>query len=208
MGLIEDVEDRIFGSDQLDMESLTLDQLEQEKAALRADIKLKRDRHSDLSEKREGLFEDIVDANDDLLQEELAEEIVSIEDEMAILHNEHRRLMDALRVINGLIALKRKEKMAQREGLIAKIQDMNQEELVDKLRRADVREMIREDKWDQLNSLLSGQLSPEDVENERVDEIVQQAEEVRDLKKEMGTEEAVKHALEDRDKRRVEEVNE
>ncbi|MFB6265542.1 MAG: hypothetical protein ABEI07_00480, partial [Candidatus Nanohaloarchaea archaeon] len=84
MGLIEDVSDRIFGGeDGIDVENLTLDDLNREKADIRADVKLKRDRHSDLSEKREGLFEDIVEADDDLLQEELAEEIVSIEDEMA-----------------------------------------------------------------------------------------------------------------------------
>lgn len=207
MGLIDDISDRLFGSDggSLDIENLTLDDLNREKADIRADVKLKRDRHSDLAEKREGLFEDIVDAEDELLKEELAEEIVSIEDEMAILHNEHTRLMDALRVVDGLIAIKRKEKMAQREGLLSKIQDMNREDLIDKLRRADVREMIREEKWDQLNSLLSGQLTPEDIENERVDEIIQQAEDVKNLEEEMGTQEAVQHALEDRDKRRVEE---
>ncbi|MDY6773730.1 MAG: hypothetical protein SVS85_00895, partial [Candidatus Nanohaloarchaea archaeon] len=137
MGLIDDVADRVFGEedDSLDIENLTLDDLNREKADIRADVKLKRDRHSDLSEKRESLFEDIVDADDDLLQEELAEEIASIEDEMAILHNEHARLMDALRVIDGLIAIKRKEKMAEREGLISQIQDMDREDLVDKLRR-------------------------------------------------------------------------
>lgn len=208
MGLIENISERVFGSedDTLDIENLTLDELNREKADIRADVKLKRDRHSDLADKRENLFEDVVDANDELLQRELAEEIVSIEDEMAILHNEHTALMDALRVVDGLIAIKRKEKMAEREGLIAKIRNMNREELVDKLRRTDVREMIRDEKWDQLNSLLSGQLTPEEIENERVDEIVQQAEDVKNLKEEMGTKEAVKHALEDRDKRRVEET--
>lgn len=210
VGLIGDIEERVFGSDDdsLDIESLTLDDLNLEKADIRADVKLKRDRHSDLADKRENLFEDIVEADDDLLQKELAEEIVSIEDEMAILHNEHTKLMDALRVVDGLIAIKRKEKMAQREGLLSQIQDMNREDLIDKLRRTDVREMIREDKWDQLNSLLSGQLTPEDIESERVDEIIRQAQDVKNLEEEMGTREAVKHALEDRDKRRVEEVEE
>ncbi|MDY6761828.1 MAG: hypothetical protein SVY41_02165, partial [Candidatus Nanohaloarchaea archaeon] len=193
MGIIDDIGNRVFGDEDggaLDLENLTLDQLNKEKADIRADVKLKRDRHSDLAEKREGLFEDIVDAEDDLLKEELAEEIASIEDEMAILHNEHAQLMDALRVVDGLIAIKRKERMAQREGLLSQIQNMNREDLIDKLRRADVREMIRDEKWDQLNSLLSGQLSPEDIQNERVDEIIQQAEDVKNLQDEMGTQEA------------------
>ncbi|MDY6765856.1 MAG: hypothetical protein SVW77_00655 [Candidatus Nanohaloarchaea archaeon] len=211
MSIIDDIERRVFGDDDdgaLDIENLTLDRLNKEKADIRADVKLKRDRHSDLADKREGLFEDIIDADDELLQKELAEEIASIEDEMAILHNEHAQLMDALRVVDGLIAIKRKERMAQREGLLSQIQDMNRQDLIDTLRRADVREMIREEKWDQLNSLLSGQLSPDDIENERVDEIIQQAEDVKNLQDEMGTQEAVKHALQERDARRVEDVEE
>ncbi|MDY6769976.1 MAG: hypothetical protein SVU88_03315, partial [Candidatus Nanohaloarchaea archaeon] len=62
--------------------------------------------------------------------------------------------------------------------------------------------------WDQLNSLLSGQLSPEDIDNERVDEIIQQAEDVKNLEEEMGTEEAVEHALQERDTKRVQDVEE
>ncbi len=208
MGIINEIERRVFGGEGgggLRIENLTLEDLNQEKASIRADVKLKRDRHSDLSKKRENLFEEIVDTDDDLLQKELAEEIVSIEDEMAILHNEHAKLMDALRVIDGLIAIKRKEKMAQREGLISQIQQMNKEDLVEKLRRADVREMIREEKWDELNSLMSGQLTPDKIENERVDEIIQQAHDVKHLEDEMGTKEAVKHALKDRDSKKDEE---
>ncbi|MDY6773731.1 MAG: hypothetical protein SVS85_00900, partial [Candidatus Nanohaloarchaea archaeon] len=91
---------------------------------------------------------------------------------------------------------------------IEEIRNMKKEDIVEKLRRADVREMIRDEKWDQLNSLLSGQLSPDDIESERVDEIIQQAEDVKELEEEMGTQEAVKHALEERDTRRVEEVEE
>lgn len=200
MGLLNDIEKRVFGGDEgLKIEELTLQDLNEEKANIRADVKLKRDRHSDLADKREGLFEDIVETDDDLLQTELAEEIVSIEDEMAILHNEHAKLMDALRVIDGLIAIKRKEKMAQREGLLSQIQQMDREDLISKLRRADVREMIRDERWDELNSLLSGQLEPTDIDNERVDEIIQQADDVRHLEEEMGTSEAVKHALQERD---------
>jgi len=209
MGLLNRVEEKIFGGGgSLDIESLTLKDLNEEKAEIRADVKLKRDRHEDLSQKREKLFEKIVNADDQMLKNELAEEIASIEDEMAILHNEHAQLMDALRVVDGLIAIKRKEKMAEREGLISKIRNMDKQDLVEKLRRADVREMIRDEKWDQLNSLLSGQLTPQEIENERVDEIIQQAEDIKNLQDEMGTEEAAQHALEERDKRRREEQTE
>jgi hypothetical protein len=98
--------------------------------------------------------------------------------------------------------------MAERNGLINKIREMNKEDLVEKLRRADVREMIREEKWDELNSLLSGQLSPKEINNERVDEIIQQADDVKQLEEEMGTKQAVEHALRERDtKKEKEDLN-
>lgn len=211
MSFINSLNDRLFGGgdeNTLDIENLTLKELNKEKANIRADVKLKRDRHQDLSHKRENLFEKIVDNDDELLQKELAEEIASIEDEMAILHNEHAQLMDSLRVVDGLIAIKRKQKMAERSGLISKIREMDKEDLVEKLRRADVREMIREEKWDKLNSLMSGQLSPKEINNERVDEILQQANDVKQLEEEMGTKQAVQHALRERDsKKQKENVN-
>lgn len=206
MGLIKRVEESLFGSHgSLDIGSLSLDDLNEEKAGIRADVKLKRDRHEDLAHKRENLFEKIVNTDEEMLKRELAEEIASIEDEMAILHNEHAQLMDALRVVDGLIAIKRKEKMAEREGLISKIRDMDKQDLVEKLRRADVREMIREEKWGELNSMLSGQLTPRESESERVDEIINQAEDVKHLQEEMGTSEAVKSALKERDAKREKE---
>lgn len=207
MGVIQDIAEKVFGSPDgsLDIEQLTLDQLNEEKANIKASVRLKRDRHEDLAKKRERLFEKIVDTDDDLLKKELAEEISSIEDEMAILHNEHAQLMDALRVIDGLISIKRKEQMMEREGLINEIRNMKKEDIVEKLRRADVREMIRDEQWDRLNSMLKGQLSPKEGQNERVDEIIQQAEDIKNLQDELGTEEAVKEALRNRDEKRKED---
>ncbi|MDY6771626.1 MAG: hypothetical protein SV186_06780 [Candidatus Nanohaloarchaea archaeon] len=207
MGVIQDIAEKVFGSPDgsLDIEQLTLDQLNEEKANIKASVRLKRDRHEDLAKKRERLFEKIVDTDDDLLKKELAEEISSIEDEMAILHNEHAQLMDALRVIDGLISIKRKEQMMEREGLINEIRNMKKEDIVEKLRRADVREMIRDEQWDRLNSMLKGQLSPKERQNERVDEIIQQAEDIKNLQDELGTEEAVKEALRNRDEKRKED---
>jgi hypothetical protein len=207
MGVIQDVAEKVFGSSEgeLDLHDLTLERLNEEKANIKASVRLKRDRHEDLSQKREKLFEKIVDTDDELLKRELAEEISSIEDEMAILHNEHTQLMDALRVVDGLISMKRKERMMEREGLLAEIRDMKKEEIVDKLRRADVREMIREEKWGQLNSILKGQLSPKERSSERVDEIIQQAEDIKSLQDELGTKEAVKEAIRERDENRKDE---
>lgn len=207
MGMIQDIATKVFGSSggSLDIQDLTLERLNEEKASIKASVRLKRDRHEDLSKKREKMFEKIINADDDLLKRELAEEISSIEDEMAILHNEHTQLMDALRVIDGLISIKRKEQMMERQGLIDEIRNMKKEDIVEKLRRADVREMIRDEKWSELNSMLKGQLSPKEQSNERVDEIIQQAEDIRSFEEDMGTEEAVKQALKERDKKKREE---
>jgi len=67
--------------------------------------------------------------------------------------------------------------------------------------------MIRDEQWDRLNSMLKGQLSPKERQNERVDEIIQQAEDIKNLQDELGTEEAVKEALRSRDEKRKEESN-
>lgn len=196
LSLIKQLEQQIFGGDDtLDIHDLTLDRLEEEKAGIKTDVRMKRERHQDLSGKREQLFEKIVETDDELLKKEVAQEIASIEDERAILHNEHTQLMDGLRVIDGLIAIKRKEKMAERQGLLSQIQEMEKDDLVEKLRQNDVRELIREEKWDQLNSLLSGQLSPNQITNERVEEIIRQAEDIKQLEEDMGKREAVQHAL-------------
>ncbi len=207
MGVIQDVAEKVFGSSSgtLDLDDLTLEKLQEEKAKIKSSVRLKRDRHQDLSKEREELFEKIIETDDDLLKRELAEAISAKEDEMAILHNEHTELMDALRVIDGLISIKRKKKSLQREGLISEIRNMEREDIVEKLRRADVREMIRDEKWGRLNSILKGQLSPKDKSNERVDEIIQQAEDIKNLQDELGTKEAAKQALEERDQKRREE---
>lgn len=190
----------------LNIQDLTLKQLNEEKANLRASIKMKRDRHEQLSEKREKLFEKIVKTDDDLLERELAEEISSIEDEMNILYNEHAELMDALRVVDGLISIKRKERMFQQHGLVDEIRDMDKQDVIEKLRRADVREMIREEKWEDLHGILKGQLSARERSDKRIDEILAQADEVRALQEDLGTEEAIQQALRERDEKKRDEV--
>lgn len=77
---------------------MALEELKQERSELRADLELKRDKHEELAEDRRVKFEKLQGTEDDLLQEEPAEEIASIEDEMSIYHNEHAQIMDALGV--------------------------------------------------------------------------------------------------------------
>ena len=207
MGWINDISDRFFGNSggTLDIEEVGLNELREEKANIKATVRMKRDRHQDISKEREKLFEKIINTDDELLKKELAAEISAKEDEMAILHNEHKELMDALRVVDGLISIKRKKESLADKGLISEIRNMEKEDIIDTLRRADVRDMIRDEKWDQLNSILKGQLSPKESKSERVDEIIQQAEDIKHLQDEMGTKEAVKQALENRDRQKKEE---
>lgn len=169
--------DRFTQDDEVKIEDMELEELREERSEIKADMELKRDKHEGLAEKRRQKFERIRGTDDDLLKEELAEEVASIEDEMAIYHNEHAQLMDALRVIDGLIAVKRKQNLMEDRGIVEEIEDMDRDELVDMLKREDVQEMIRREKWDDLEDLFRGDLRPEFSGNERVNEIIDSAEE-------------------------------
>ncbi len=167
---------------------LSVNALLEEKKRVRATVKLKRDRHDDLERARERLFERVMAADDRLLQRELAGEIAAIEDEMAILQDEHAELMDSLQVIDGLLAVKRRERMVEHSGLIDRIREMSQESLVEAMRRQDVQQMVQEERWDELNVLLGDHVSTGASGRERPDEILEQAADVRQLSEQVGTE--------------------
>ncbi len=169
--------DRFTQDEEVKIEDMELEELREERSEIKADMELKRDKHEGLAEKRRKKFERIRGTDDDLLKEELAEEIASVEDEMAIYHNEHAQLMDALRVLDGLIAVKRKQNLMEDRGIVQEIEEMDRDELVDMLKREDVQEMIRREKWDDLEDLFRGDLRPEFSGNERVREIIDSAEE-------------------------------
>jgi len=173
---------------------MDLEELRESQAKLKADLDLKRSKHEGLSEKRRGKFEQLKDTDDQLLGEELAEEIASLEDEMSIYHNEHAQLMDALRVVDGLIAVKRKQELMEDRGIVQEIEEMDREEVVDALKRQDVQEMIRSEKWSDLRDLFRGDLKPRNAGSKRVQEIMEAAEEHSDKDPE--------EALEIRDRQR------
>lgn len=168
-----------------DVSRLSVDALRQEKERVRAEVKLRRDRHDDLARRREQLFDRVVDADDRLLKREIAGEIAAIEDEMALMKEEHSQLMESLQVIDGLLAIKRREEFAGNTGLIDRIREMSQDTLVDALRQADVQQLVREEKWGELNILLGDQLST--GERGREDEILEQAADVRQLTERVET---------------------
>lgn len=161
--------------EELSIEEMDLEELRQERSEIKADMELKRDKHKGLAEKRRAKFEKIRSTEDELMQEELAEEIASLEDEMSVYHNEHAHMMDALRVIDGLIAVKRKQKLMEDQGIVQDLEEMDREELVDALKKEEVQEMIKEEQWEDLRDLFRGQLEASHTGNERVNEIIQTA---------------------------------
>lgn len=181
-------------NDEIKLEEMSLDELEEERSELKAELDLKRQKHEGLAERRRSKFERLQEAEDDMMKEELAEEIASIEDEMSIYHNEHAQIMDALRVIDGLIAMKRKQHLMEDQGLVQDIQDMDQEELVDTLKQQEVQEMIRKEDWQDLKDVFRGELEPRRSGDKKVKEIINRAEEHKD--------EPVEVALKNRDKDR------
>lgn len=199
VSVLSRVIDRFTEDDEIRIEDMDLDELKEERSELRADLELKRDKHEGLAEKRRTKFERLQDTEDELLQEELAEEIASLEDEMSIYHNEHAQVMDALRVIDGLIAVKRKQQLMEDQGIVQEIEDMDQEELVDTLKQERVQELIKEEQWDELRDAFRGQLKPEHSGNKRVNEIIQSAEENKD--------EPVDKALQKRDRNRDHDIH-
>lgn len=180
VSVISSIVDRFTHDDKLKIEEMDLDELRDERSELKADMELKRDKHKGLADRRRQKFEKLQQTEDDLYEEELAEEIASVEDEMAIYHNEHAQLMDALRVIDGLIAVKRKQELMEDRGIVNEIEEMDRDEVVDMLKKEDVQEMIRKEKWDDLEDLFRGDLEPEFSGNERVREIIESAEEHSD----------------------------
>lgn len=180
VSILSRIMDRFTKDDTVKIEDMDLEDLREQRSELKADIELKRDKHEGLADKRRQKFDRLRGADDDLLEEELAEEIASIEDEMAIYHNEHAQLMDALRVVDGLIAVKRKQDLMEDRGIVEQIEEMDREEVVDMLKREDVQEMIRKEKWDDLEDLFRGDLRPEFSGNERVREIIESANEHND----------------------------
>lgn len=180
VSVISSIVDRFTHDDTLKIEEMDLEELRGERSELKADMELKRDKHQGLADKRRQKFERLQGVDDDLLEEELAEEVASIEDEMAIYHNEHAQLMDALRVIDGLIAVKRKQELMEDRGIVNQIEEMDRDKVVEMLKQEDVQEMIRKEKWDDLEDLFRGDLEPEFSGNERVREIIESAEEHSD----------------------------
>ncbi|MFQ3308502.1 MAG: hypothetical protein ACI977_000740 [Candidatus Nanohaloarchaea archaeon] len=194
VSVLSRIVDKFTHDDQISINDMDLDELKEERSNLRADLELKRDKHEGLAEDRRAKFQRLQETDEQLLKEELAEEIASIEDEMSIFHNEHAQVMDALRVIDGFIAIKRKQELMEDRGIVKEIEDMDQEELVDTLKQERVQEMIQDEQWSELEDVFRGELRPEYSGNKRVNEIIDSAEQTKD--------QSIDQALNQRDKKR------
>ena len=155
----------------------SLDVLKQEREEIKQRMSLKRDRRREMLDKREGLFNDIINSEDDFLKRELAEEIFSIEDEIKAIQDEYSVLIDSLRIMDTLIHIKRKEEFLENKGILEELQNMEHSDLVKTIKRSDVRKMIEEEEWDTLSSFLEGHILVEEDRDERVEEILRKAEE-------------------------------
>ncbi len=180
VSVLSRVVDRFTHDNKVKISEMDLEELRETRSELKADLEIKRNKHEGLAEKRRRKFEQLRESTEDLLKEELAEEIASLEDEMSIYHNEHAQLMDALRVVNGLIAVKRKQNLMEDRGIVQKIEEMDRKEVIDVLKREDVQEMIRTEKWEDLSNLFRGELKPRRTGNNRVNEILETAEKHKD----------------------------
>ncbi len=198
VSVLSNIIDRFTHDDKVSIEGMDLEDLREQRSELKADLELKRDKHEGLAEKRRQKFGRLRNSNDELLEEELAEDIAAIEDEMAIYHNEHAQLMEALRVLNGLIGVKRKQNLMEDRGIVEQIEEMDREQLVDTLKREDVQEMIRREKWEDLEDVFRGDLRPKFSGNERVREIIDAAK---------NSEDPVDNALRRRDKEKNRDIH-
>lgn len=194
VSVLSRIVDKFSHEDEISIEEMDLEELRHERSEIKADMELKRDKHEGLAEKRRAKFEKLRSSEDELMQEELAEEIASIEDEMSVYHNEHAHMMDALRVIDGLIAVKRKQNLMEDQGIVQELEEMDREELVDALKKEEVQEMIKDEQWSDLRDLFRGQLEANHSGSKRVNEIIQSAEQSQD--------QSVDEALNKRDRNR------
>lgn len=194
VSVLSNIISKFTSDDEIKLEDMEQDELQEERSELKAELDLKRQKHEGLAERRRTKFKRLQETEDDMLKEELAEEIASIEDEMSIYHNEHAQIMDALRVIDGFIAMKRKQKLMEDKGLVQEIQDMDQEKLVETLKQQEVQQMIQREDWNDLEDVFRGELQPRRSGNKKVQEIIERAEEHRD--------ESVDVALNERDRDR------
>ncbi len=142
---------------------------------LKEKISLRRDKRTQLLEERCQLFKKLVDTEDDFLEKELAEEIYSVESEIKLLQDEHKALLDALKVTNTIVNIKKKQSFLEERGLFGEISSLDKKEFLNIFRRTDVYEMVKNGEWKLLESVLRDRLLEDESRDERIKEILEKA---------------------------------
>ncbi|EHK02039.1 hypothetical protein HRED_01936, partial [Candidatus Haloredivivus sp. G17] len=73
VSILSKVVDKFTHDGDMKIEEMDLEELQETRSELKADLDLKRNKHEGLSEKRRAKFEDLRESDEDLMQEELAE---------------------------------------------------------------------------------------------------------------------------------------
>ncbi len=181
MGLIKKYFNRILpGSKKgFDIIEKDTDYFLEKRDELKEKISLRRDKRKQLLNEREQLFNKLVDTEDEFLEKELAEEIYSVENEIKILQDEHKAYMDALRVTNTIVNIKKRQSFLEERGLFGEISSLDKKEFLEIFRRTDVYEMVKKGEWELLESVLRDRLLEDESREERVKELLEKAKKER-----------------------------
>lgn len=180
-----------------DLEKTKLEEIESERIQIDRVSEQTRDLMRHKSEMRAGLFKQAVETTDELESEALAIKIENVEGEQTTLSNEHVELMNALRTMNGLRALKRKQKQLERFGIWGTIKKMDKTKLMEILGNAEAEQIISSESSAEISRLFGFQ--PNRVSSKRTEDIMKQINKARVLKEEMGVDTAVTKVLKERD---------
>ncbi|MBU4222249.1 MAG: hypothetical protein KKA10_11670 [Euryarchaeota archaeon] len=180
-----------------DLEKTKLEEIESERIQIDRESERTRDLMRQKSEMRAGLFKQAVETTDELESEALAIKIENVEGEQTTLSNEHVELMSALRTMNGMRALKRKQKQLERFGIWGKIKNMDKTKIMEILGNAEAEQIISSENSAEISRLFGFQ--PTRVSSKRTDDIMKQINKARALKEEMGVDTAVTKVLKERD---------
>lgn len=180
-----------------DIDKIKLEEIEVERIQIDRESERIRDAMRQKSDARATLFGKAVDSTDDLEAESLAIKIENIEGEQAHLYNEHVELMNALRTMNGLKALKRKQNLLERFGIWGKIKTMDKGKIMEILGTAEAEKVISSENSDDIAKLFG--VTPARVSSKKTEDIMKQIQKAKRMREEKGLESAVKEVLKERD---------
>lgn len=180
-----------------DIDKLNLEEIKSESIQIDRESERIREGMRQKSESRATLFSKAVESTDDLESESIAIKIENIEGEQANLYNEHVELMNALRTMNGLKALKQNQKILEKFGIWGKIKSMDPEKIKKILGDTDAEKIISGQNSDDISRLFG--VTPARVSSKKTEDIMKQIKKAKVMREEKGLDSAVKEVLKERD---------